>query len=43
MNEKILIADDEESIRFLYDQELSDEGYRTALARDGRECLEKAE
>ncbi len=42
-NEKILIVDDEENIRFLYDQELTDEGYQTVLAQDGKECLEKVE
>ena len=39
--EKILIVDDEENVRFLYEQELIDEGYQTVLARDGKECLEK--
>ncbi|MCP4624608.1 MAG: response regulator [bacterium] len=39
--EKILIVDDEENIRFLYDQELQDEGYQTMVAADGKECLEK--
>jgi len=38
---KILIVDDEENIRFLYEQELIDEGYETVLARDGKECLEQ--
>ena len=42
-NEKILIVDDEENIRFLYEQELIDEGYQTVLAQDGKECLEKVE
>ena len=41
MDEKILIADDEENIRFLYEEELGDEGYQTVLAKNGRECLEK--
>lgn len=41
MDEKILIADDEENIRFLYEEELRDEGYQTVLAKNGRECLEK--
>jgi len=41
MNEKILIVDDEENIRYLYEQELIEEGYQTVLARDGKECLEK--
>ena len=39
--EKILIVDDEENIRLLYEQELSDEGYQIAMAGDGKECLEK--
>ncbi len=38
--EKILIVDDEENIRLLYEQELSEEGYQIALAGDGKECLE---
>ena len=41
MMETILIVDDEENVRFLYEQELIDEGYQTVLARDGKECLEK--
>jgi DNA-binding NtrC family response regulator len=41
VDEKILIADDEENIRFLYEEELRDEGYQTVLAKNGRECLEK--
>lgn len=40
MAAKILIVDDEENIRYLYEQELHDEGYETLLARDGKECLE---
>ncbi|MFC1590983.1 response regulator [Thermodesulfobacteriota bacterium] len=43
MAHKILIVDDEENIRLLYQQELIDEGYDTILAQDGKECLEKAE
>jgi len=39
--EKVLIVDDEENVRFLYEQELIDEGYQTILARDGKECLAK--
>ena len=35
--EKVLIVDDEENVRFLYEQELIDEGYQTILARDGKE------
>jgi len=41
MDKKILIADDDQNIRFLYEQELLDEGCQTVLAQDGKECLEK--
>ena len=37
----ILVVDDEESIRFLYREELEDEGYRVILAADGEEALRK--
>jgi len=40
MSAKLLVVDDEENIRFLYEQELIDEGYHILLARDGKECLE---
>ena len=40
LSKKILIVDDEENIRYLYEQELLDEGYETVLAKDGKECLE---
>jgi len=40
MPAKILIVDDEDNIRFLYEQELLDEGYQTILAKDGKECLD---
>jgi DNA-binding response OmpR family regulator len=38
---KILIVDDEEHIRLLYKQELSEEGYEVILAENGKDCLEK--
>ncbi len=41
MSQKILIVDDEENIRILYEEELKDEGYQTVLAENGKECLEK--
>ena len=41
IKKKILIVDDEENIRSLYEQELIEEGYQTVLASDGKECLEK--
>ncbi|MFH0812741.1 MAG: response regulator [Pseudomonadota bacterium] len=37
---KILVADDEESIRILYQEELEKEGYAVNLAANGREALE---
>jgi len=39
-NETILVVDDEKNILELYNQELQDEGYRTLLALNGKECLE---
>ncbi|MBI5905892.1 MAG: response regulator [Deltaproteobacteria bacterium] len=36
---KVLVVDDEESIRELYRAELSDEGYKVALAANGAEAL----
>lgn len=41
MDKKILIVEDDLNIRFLYEQELLDEGCQTVLAQDGKECLEK--
>jgi CheY-like chemotaxis protein len=38
---KILVVDDEESIRFLYKEELEEEGFDVDLAKNGREALEK--
>lgn len=37
---KILVVDDEEHIRLLYKQELTEEGYEVILAANGKECLE---
>ncbi len=37
---KILVADDEMSIRLLYSEELKEEGYEVYLAANGREALE---
>ena len=36
---KILVVDDEESIRLLYREELEEEGFVVALAKDGGEAL----
>jgi len=38
---KIMIVDDEENIRFLYKEELEDDGFAVELAQNGREALEK--
>jgi CheY-like chemotaxis protein len=38
---KILVVDDEESIRFLYKEELEEEGYTVECAKNGEEALEK--
>lgn len=40
---KILIVDDEEHIRVLYQMELGDEGYEVATAADGHELMERIE
>ena len=40
---KILIVDDEEHIRFLYSEELTDEGYDVITADSGYQLLEKIE
>ena len=38
---KILVVDDEENIRFLYKEELEDDGFAVDLAKNGEEALEK--
>lgn len=40
---KVLIVDDEESIRLLYSEELASDGYQVALAEDGHELIERIE
>ena len=40
---KILIVDDEEHIRYLYSEELSEAGYEVITAESGYELLEKIE
>jgi DNA-binding response OmpR family regulator len=40
---KILIVDDEEHIRFLYSEELTEAGYEVITAEDGNMLLEKIE
>ncbi len=38
---KILIVDDEESIRLLYYEELTGDGYEVALAEDGNQLIDR--
>ena len=40
---KILIVEDDESQRFLYQEELQEEGYKVALAKSGKEALKYLE
>lgn len=41
LSKKILIIDDEENIRLLYQEELEDEGYEVIVASNGEEGLQK--
>lgn len=41
LNINILVVDDEENIRFLYKEELEDEGYTVTLAANAEEALKK--
>jgi len=38
---KIMIVDDEENIRFLYKEELEEEGFTVELAKNGQEAIDK--
>lgn len=38
---RILVVDDEENIRFLYKEELEDEGYQVSLASNAEEAMKK--
>jgi CheY-like chemotaxis protein len=40
---KILVVEDEEGLRLLYEEELAAEGYEVLTARNGREALQKLE
>jgi DNA-binding NtrC family response regulator len=41
MTDKILVVEDEEKLRRLYEMELEEEGYEVVTAADGRGALEK--
>ncbi len=43
MKKKILVVEDEESLRFLYEEELKAEGYDILTAKNGREAIRQFE
>lgn len=43
MKKKILVVEDEEGLRLLYQEELEAEGYEVVTARNGKEAIEKLE
>jgi two-component system response regulator (stage 0 sporulation protein F) len=43
MEEKILLVEDEEGLRLLYQQELEDEGYHILTAKNGKEAIQRLE
>lgn len=40
-SKKILVVDDEENIRFLFKEELEEEGYQVEMASNGFEAIDK--
>ncbi len=43
MKKKILVVEDEESLRILYEEELKAEGYEVLTAGNGREAIQQLE
>ena len=43
MKKKILVVEDEESLRLLYEEELKSEGYEVLTAGNGREAIQQLE
>ena len=43
MKKKILVVEDEEGLRLLYEDELEAEGYEVLTARNGREAIQQLE
>ena len=43
MKKKVLVVDDDEGLRDLYEEELEGEGYEVVTAENGREALQKLE
>jgi DNA-binding response OmpR family regulator len=43
MKKKILLVDDDEGLRDLYEEELDEDGYEVVTAKNGREALQRLE
>jgi len=43
MKKKILVVEDEEGLRLLYEEELKADGYEVITARNGKEAIQKLE
>ncbi len=43
MNKRVLIVEDEENLRLLYEEELKAEGYEILLAKNGKEAITQLE
>jgi len=43
MKKKVLVVEDEEGLRLLYEEELKSEGYEVLTARNGREAIQQLE
>jgi len=43
MKKKILVVEDEEGLRLLYEEELESEGYEVLTARNGKEAIQQLE
>jgi DNA-binding response OmpR family regulator len=43
MKKKLLLVDDDEGLRELYEEELEEEGYEILTAKNGKEALQKLE
>jgi len=43
MKKKILVVEDEEGLRFFYEEELETEGYEVITAANGKEAIQKLE
>jgi CheY-like chemotaxis protein len=41
MNERLLVVEDEDSLRLFYEEELVAEGYEVVTARNGKEALQR--